>query len=62
MIHHCEPKCLKPISMTACQFMEELGLNCVVKESEHNYKNDASETDKVKIPGASFLSIKFDNR
>ena len=48
--------------MAACQFLEEVNLSTITKESEHDYKNNSKLEDKITIPGVSYLSIKFDNR
>ena len=62
VIRHCEPDGLVAIARTSCQFMEEVNLSTITKESEHNYKNNTDAEAKVHIPGAAFLSIKFDSR
>jgi hypothetical protein len=62
VVRHCKQDELVPIAMTSCQFMEEVSLSTVVKESEHNYKNNTELSDKVHIPGATSLFIRFDNR
>ena len=62
VIRHCDSSCLGPLSQMASQFMEEVNLSTIVKESEHNYKNNTNHEEKIHIPGANFLSIKFDSR
>ncbi|XP_064626439.1 zinc finger ZZ-type and EF-hand domain-containing protein 1-like isoform X2 [Lineus longissimus] len=62
LVKSCDTSCLVAIAMTGCHFLEELSLMSVNKESEHPYTNDLSFTDKVYIPGAAFLSVKFDKR
>ncbi|ELT88491.1 hypothetical protein CAPTEDRAFT_156305 [Capitella teleta] len=62
VVRHCEPKEVVPIALTSCQFMQEVSLSTIVRESDHNYKNNTDFTDKVHIPGATSLLIKFDNR
>lgn len=62
VIKFSKADCLVPIATTACQFMEEVNLSTVIKESDHNYKNNTELEDKVHIPGATLLSIKFDGR
>ncbi|KAM8975776.1 zinc finger ZZ-type and EF-hand domain-containing protein 1 [Pelodytes ibericus] len=51
---------LGTLALTACQFMEEPGTEVQVRESKHPYNNNTSFEDKVHIPGAIYLSIKFD--
>ncbi|XP_039612710.1 zinc finger ZZ-type and EF-hand domain-containing protein 1 isoform X1 [Polypterus senegalus] len=53
---------LASLSLTACQFMEEPGMAVQVRESKHPYDNNTTYEDKVHIPGAIYLSIKFDSR
>ena len=62
VIRHCDSSCLGPLSKMASQFMEEVNLSTIVKESEHNYKNNTNYEEKINIPGANFLSVKFDSR
>ena len=62
IIRHSEATCLGPLTKMACQFMEEVNLQTIVKESEHNYKNNTNYEDRIHIPGASFLTVKFDTR
>ena len=42
--------------------MSEVNLTTVVKESAHNYKDSTNFEDKIHIPGATVLAIKFDAR
>ncbi|XP_066551309.1 zinc finger ZZ-type and EF-hand domain-containing protein 1 isoform X2 [Amia ocellicauda] len=58
----CSETMLGSLSLTACQFMEEPGMTVQVRESKHPYDNNTNFEDKVHIPGAIFLSIKFDCR
>ncbi|KAM3601090.1 uncharacterized protein V6R79_007539 [Siganus canaliculatus] len=51
---------LSSLSLTACQFMEEPGMAVQVRESKHPYDNNTNFEDKVHIPGAIYLSVKFD--
>ena len=62
VIRHSRVDSLVPIALTACNFMEEVNLQVLVRESEHNYKNYTTFEDKVHINGASSLAIKFDSR
>ena len=62
VIRHCDSSCLGPLSQMASQFMEEVNLSTIIKESEHNYKNNMNYEEKIHIPGARFLSVKFDSR
>ena len=59
---HCDAGCIVPIASTACQFMEEMGLSSVTRESSHNYPNNYSSEEKVEIVGATSLSVRFDAR
>ncbi|XP_076459760.1 zinc finger ZZ-type and EF-hand domain-containing protein 1-like isoform X2 [Babylonia areolata] len=61
VIEHCDLGSLVPIAFTASQFMEEVTLSSVVKESGHNYTSGHS-MEKIQLPGASFLTISFDSR
>ncbi|XP_026226589.1 zinc finger ZZ-type and EF-hand domain-containing protein 1 isoform X1 [Anabas testudineus] len=58
----CSQSMLCSLSLTACQFMEEPGMAIQVRESKHPYDNNTNFEDKVHIPGAIYLSIKFDSR
>ncbi|XP_031428595.1 zinc finger ZZ-type and EF-hand domain-containing protein 1, partial [Clupea harengus] len=58
----CSQSMLGSLSLTACQFMEEPGMAVQVRESKHPYDNDTNFQDKVHIPGAIYLSVKFDPR
>ncbi|KAG7515736.1 zinc finger ZZ-type and EF-hand domain-containing protein 1 [Solea senegalensis] len=58
----CSQSMLCSLSLTACQFMEEPGMAVQMKESKHPYDNNTNFEDKVHIPGAIYLSIKFDSR
>ncbi|KAF3706699.1 Zinc finger ZZ-type and EF-hand domain-containing protein 1 [Channa argus] len=44
------------------KFMEEPGMAVQVRESKHPYDNNTNFEDKVHIPGAIYLSVKFDSR
>lgn len=59
---HCEKESLVPIARTACQFMEEVTMSVITKESEHNYKADSKDKEMIQLPGASFLTITFDSK
>ncbi|KAG8572075.1 hypothetical protein GDO81_011902 [Engystomops pustulosus] len=56
----CSESMLGTVALTACQFMEEPGTAVQVRESKHPYNNNTIFEDKVHIPGAIYLSIKFD--
>nr|XP_046267619.1 zinc finger ZZ-type and EF-hand domain-containing protein 1 [Scatophagus argus] len=58
----CSESMLCSLSLTACQFMEEPGMVGQVRESKHPYDNNTNFEDKVHIPGAIYLSVKFDSR
>uniref|UniRef100_A0A665UZ45 Zinc finger, ZZ-type with EF hand domain 1 n=1 Tax=Echeneis naucrates TaxID=173247 RepID=A0A665UZ45_ECHNA len=58
----CSQSMLCSLSLTACQFMEEPGMAVQVRESKHPYDNNTNFQDKVHIPGAIYLSVKFDSR
>uniref|UniRef100_A0A8C5MSL1 Zinc finger ZZ-type and EF-hand domain containing 1 n=1 Tax=Leptobrachium leishanense TaxID=445787 RepID=A0A8C5MSL1_9ANUR len=60
VIGGCSEGMLGTVALTACQFMEEPGTAVQVRESKHPYNNNTSFEDKVHIPGAIFLSVKFD--
>ena len=59
---YCEPQSLVPIAKTAGQFMEEVTLSSILKESDHHYKESSACQDSVQLPGASCLRISFDSR
>uniref|UniRef100_UPI00398EF9C9 zinc finger ZZ-type and EF-hand domain-containing protein 1 isoform X2 n=1 Tax=Pristiophorus japonicus TaxID=55135 RepID=UPI00398EF9C9 len=56
----CSENMLGSLAVTACQFMEEPGMDVQVRESKHPYDNNTTIEDKVHIPGAIYLSVKFD--
>ncbi|KAM4620940.1 zinc finger ZZ-type and EF-hand domain-containing protein 1 [Polymixia lowei] len=58
----CSQSMLCSLSLTACQFMEEPGMAVQIRESKHPYDNNTNFEDKVHIPGAIYLSVKFDSR
>ncbi|XP_066513503.1 zinc finger ZZ-type and EF-hand domain-containing protein 1 [Hoplias malabaricus] len=58
----CSQCMLGSLSLTTCQFMEEPGMAVQVRESKHPYENNTNFEDKVHIPGAFYLSVKFDSR
>ncbi|XP_061461345.1 zinc finger ZZ-type and EF-hand domain-containing protein 1 isoform X2 [Rhineura floridana] len=60
VLHGCNKSMLATMVLTACQFMEEPGMAVQVRESKHPYNNNTNFEDKVHIPGAIYLSIKFD--
>ncbi|XP_076867897.1 LOW QUALITY PROTEIN: zinc finger ZZ-type and EF-hand domain-containing protein 1 [Brachyhypopomus gauderio] len=58
----CTQSMLGSLSLTACQFMEEPGMAVQVRESKHPYENNTNFEDKVHVPGAFYLAVKFDSR
>ncbi|XP_053474575.1 zinc finger ZZ-type and EF-hand domain-containing protein 1 isoform X2 [Ictalurus furcatus] len=62
VIKGCSRSMLDSLSLTACQFMEEPVMAMQVRESKHPYDNNTNFEDKVHIPGAFYLSVKFDSR
>uniref|UniRef100_A0A8D3C8S4 Zinc finger ZZ-type and EF-hand domain containing 1 n=1 Tax=Scophthalmus maximus TaxID=52904 RepID=A0A8D3C8S4_SCOMX len=58
----CSQSMLCSLSLTGCQFMEEPGMAVQIRESKHPYDNNTNYEDKVHIPGAIYLSVKFDSR
>ncbi|KAF7655072.1 hypothetical protein LDENG_00061510 [Lucifuga dentata] len=58
----CSQSMMSSLCLTACQFMEEPGMAVQVRESKHPYDNNTNFEDKVHIPGAIYLSVKFDSR
>nr|XP_033777379.1 zinc finger ZZ-type and EF-hand domain-containing protein 1 isoform X2 [Geotrypetes seraphini] len=60
VLHGCSAGMLRTVALTACHFMEETGMAVQVRESKHPYKNNTNFEDKVHIPGAIYLAIKFD--
>ncbi|XP_051891309.1 LOW QUALITY PROTEIN: zinc finger ZZ-type and EF-hand domain-containing protein 1 [Pristis pectinata] len=56
----CSENILGSLAVTACQFMEEPGMDVQIRESKHPYDNNTTIEDKVHIPGAIYLSVKFD--
>ena len=61
-MQHCEQESLVPIARTACQFMEEVTMSVITKESENNYKAESKKKDMIQLPGASFLTVTFDQK
>ncbi|XP_060768529.1 zinc finger ZZ-type and EF-hand domain-containing protein 1 isoform X2 [Neoarius graeffei] len=62
VIKGCSQSMLNSLSLTACQFMEEPVMAMQFRESKHPYDNNTNFEDKVHIPGAFYLSVKFDSR
>ncbi|XP_038392311.1 zinc finger ZZ-type and EF-hand domain-containing protein 1 isoform X1 [Canis lupus familiaris] len=62
VLQGCRGSMLGTMALAACQFMEEPGMEVQVRESKHPYNNNTSFEDKVHIPGAIYLSIKFDSQ
>ena len=62
VIKYCDGEVVVPIAMTSVNFMEEANLLSVTKESDHNYPDNLCTKDKIIIPGAAYLSVKFDAR
>ncbi|KAM5273501.1 zinc finger ZZ-type and EF-hand domain-containing protein 1 [Ctenodactylus gundi] len=62
VLQGCRENMLGTMALAACQFMEEPGMEVQVRESKHPYNNNTSFEDKVHIPGAFYLSIKFDSQ
>ena len=62
LVEHSETESLVPIAWTACQFMEEVTLSVVTKESAHNYKAEDIANKTIQLPGASFLTVAFDSK
>ncbi|KAF7234802.1 Zinc finger ZZ-type and EF-hand domain-containing protein 1 [Varanus komodoensis] len=60
VLRGCRGSMLATMALTACQFMEEPGVAVQVRESKHPYNNNTNFEDKVHIPGAIYLSVKFD--
>ncbi|XP_048374688.1 zinc finger ZZ-type and EF-hand domain-containing protein 1 isoform X2 [Sphaerodactylus townsendi] len=60
VLRGCHRSMLATMALTACQFMEEPGMAVQMRESKHPYNNNTNFEDKVHIPGAIYLSIKFD--
>nr|XP_014350788.1 PREDICTED: zinc finger ZZ-type and EF-hand domain-containing protein 1 [Latimeria chalumnae] len=58
----CSESMLGTLALTACQFMEEPGMAVQVRESKHPYDNNTTFEDKVHIPGAIYLWVKFDRQ
>ncbi|XP_006863340.1 PREDICTED: zinc finger ZZ-type and EF-hand domain-containing protein 1 [Chrysochloris asiatica] len=62
VLQGCRENMLGTMALAACQFMEEPGMEVQVRESKHPYSNNTNFEDKVHIPGAIYLSIKFDSQ
>uniref|UniRef100_A0A673V2A9 Zinc finger ZZ-type and EF-hand domain containing 1 n=1 Tax=Suricata suricatta TaxID=37032 RepID=A0A673V2A9_SURSU len=60
VLQGCRESMLGTMALAACQFMEEPGMEVQVRESKHPYNNNTNFEDKVHIPGAIYLSVKFD--
>ncbi|XP_072475032.1 zinc finger ZZ-type and EF-hand domain-containing protein 1 isoform X2 [Notamacropus eugenii] len=60
VLRGCSEDMLGPMALAACHFMEEPGTAVQARESKHPYKNNTTFEDKVHIPGAIYLSVKFD--
>ncbi|XP_066491104.1 LOW QUALITY PROTEIN: zinc finger ZZ-type and EF-hand domain-containing protein 1 [Tiliqua scincoides] len=62
VLRKCNEGMLATMALTACQFMEEPGMAVQVRESMHPYNDNTNFEDKVHIPGAIYLSVKFDSQ
>ncbi|CAL1538237.1 unnamed protein product [Lymnaea stagnalis] len=62
VIHMCDAGSLVPIAYTAAQFMEEVTLAAVTRESAHNYTEKDKRKSHIQLPGASYLTVTFDGR
>ncbi|BFZ03746.1 hypothetical protein BsWGS_06784 [Bradybaena similaris] len=62
VIHMCDGGSLVPIAYTAAQFMEEVTLPAVIRESNHDYTERDKRRDNIQLPGASYLTVTFDSR
>lgn len=58
----CDGGSLVPIAYTAAQFMEEVTLPAVIRESSHDYTERDKRRDNIQLPGASYLTVTFDSR
>eukprot|EP00111_Clytia_hemisphaerica_P007029 TCONS_00020380-protein len=61
-IRCCNKQLVQPLALSAVQCMGEVRLASETRESDHKYKNNSKVEDKVHIPGATSLFIKFDER
>eukprot|EP00106_Octopus_bimaculoides_P005363 XP_014772805.1 PREDICTED: zinc finger ZZ-type and EF-hand domain-containing protein 1-like [Octopus bimaculoides] len=57
----CDPALLPEVALMACQFLEEDNDVVICRESKHNYDNNTKEEEKIHVPGASYLTVTFDN-
>lgn len=71
MVQRWQPEGLASIVHTVCTFLKDISFQSVTCESPHatgdNTDDDDSDsnvmiTDKVYIPGATYLSVTFDSR
>ncbi|XP_055877134.1 zinc finger ZZ-type and EF-hand domain-containing protein 1-like isoform X1 [Biomphalaria glabrata] len=62
VIHMCDAASLVPIAFTAAQFMEEVTLSAVTRESAHNYTDKDKKKSHVQLHGASYLTVTFDEK
>ncbi|XP_012939826.1 zinc finger ZZ-type and EF-hand domain-containing protein 1 [Aplysia californica] len=63
VIHQCDAASLVPIAYTAAQFMEEVTLSAVSRESAHPYSNrDDKKKGHIQLAGAPYLTVTFDSK
>ncbi|XP_041474383.1 zinc finger ZZ-type and EF-hand domain-containing protein 1-like isoform X3 [Lytechinus variegatus] len=62
VVHHCEDGLLAPLCLAACSFMQVTVMLPKTLESKHNYETNVTEQGSITLPGATHLSIKFDER
>jgi len=58
----CDKELVKPLALSAVHCMGEVQLASHTIESEHKYKHNCRIEDKISIPGASSLFVRFDKR
>ncbi|GAB1605002.1 zinc finger ZZ-type and EF-hand domain-containing protein 1 [Argonauta hians] len=58
----CDPVLLPQVALMACQFLEEDQDVVLSRESKHSYDFDTRVKEKIHVPGASYLTVTFDDR
>ena len=64
VIRQLDPPSLVPMAHAAAQFMEEVTVASVGRESGHPYssRDDMKKKGLVQLPGAPYLTVTFDSK
>lgn len=73
LVEHWQPEGLASVVHTVCTFLKDVSFQSTVRESQHGNSNSSDDddddsesrvtiSDKVHIPGATYLTVSFDPR